>query len=66
VARDWHHLFLTDGAPALTEDAPDPGEGDRRRGFFGRLRDSMRKTREALAAWPGRSRRCRSRSWPPS
>jgi fused signal recognition particle receptor len=50
VARDWHHLFLTDGTPPLTEDAPDPGAGDRRRGFFSRLRDSMRKTREALAA----------------
>jgi fused signal recognition particle receptor len=50
VARDWHHLFLTDGAPPLPEDEPDPGAGDRRRGFFSRLRDSMRKTREALAA----------------
>src|SRR5919106_2186509 len=50
MARDWHHLFLTDGAAALAEDAPDPGAPERRRGFIGRLRDSMRKTREALAA----------------
>jgi fused signal recognition particle receptor len=51
VARDWHHLFITDGGGALVADAPDPGEGEeRRRGFFGRLRESMRKTREALAA----------------
>jgi len=50
VARDWHHLFVTDGR-SFEEDAPDPGLGEeRRRGFFGRLRDSMRKTREALAA----------------
>ena len=50
VARDWHHLFVTDGR-SFEEDAPDPGQGEeRRRGFFGRLRESMRKTREALAA----------------
>jgi fused signal recognition particle receptor len=49
MARDWHHLFVTDGG-ALEPDAPDPGEPERRRGFFGRLRESMRKTREALAA----------------
>ena len=50
MARDWHHLFVTDGR-SFDEDAPDPGEGEeRRRGFFGRLRESMRKTREALAA----------------
>jgi fused signal recognition particle receptor len=50
VARDWHHLFLTDGASPLPEDEPDPGAPERRRGFLSRLRDSMRKTREALAA----------------
>ena len=49
MARDWHHLFITH-VGALEPDSPDPGEGERRRGFFGRLRDSMRKTREALAA----------------
>src|SRR3954451_8780357 len=49
VARDWHELFLTDGGHAVADTA-DPGEPERRRGFFGRLRESMRKTREALAA----------------
>ena len=49
MARDWHELFLTHGGHAV-EDAPDPGAPERRRGFFGRLRESMRKTREALAA----------------
>ena len=50
MARDWHHLFITHGE-TVAPDAPDPGEGEKRRpGFFGRLRDSMRKTREALAA----------------
>ena len=49
VARDWHHLFITDGG-AMVADAPDPGEPERRPRFFGRLRESMRKTREALAA----------------
>jgi fused signal recognition particle receptor len=49
MARDWHHLFITDGA-ARVEDAPDPGAPERRRGFIGRLRDSLRKSREALAA----------------
>ncbi len=49
MARDWHHLFLTDGT-TVEPDAPDPGAGEGRRGFFGRLRDSMRRTREALTA----------------
>ncbi len=49
MARDWHHLFITHGE-TVAPDAPDPGEGERRQGFFGRLRSSMRKTREALAA----------------
>jgi fused signal recognition particle receptor len=49
VARTWQQLFETgDGeAPAA------PGEGqeqEERRGFFGRLRDNMSKTRQALGA----------------
>jgi fused signal recognition particle receptor len=53
MARDWNELFLTrDGAGAP---APAPGTHGREteeqhRGFFRRLRDNMRKTREALAA----------------
>ena len=49
MARDWQDLFLLDGgAPAPAE--PEPEREERRRGFFRRLRDNMRKTREALAA----------------
>jgi fused signal recognition particle receptor len=47
MARDWTELFLTDG------DVPTPEPEQRReerRGFFRRLRDNMRKTREALSA----------------
>src|SRR3954467_12947897 len=50
MARDWTELFLTDG-PVPAAAAATPGEGEaRRRGFFRRLRENMRKTREALAA----------------
>jgi len=46
MARDWHELFLTaNGA------GPRPAEPEReeqRRGFFRRMRENMRKTREAL------------------
>jgi fused signal recognition particle receptor len=49
MARDWYDLFLLDHGPA----APTPSEPEReerRRGFFRRLRENMRKTREALTA----------------
>ena len=49
MARDWTDLFLTDGpvpsAAVAEEESP-----EHRRGFFRRLRENMRKTREALAA----------------
>jgi fused signal recognition particle receptor len=48
MARDWHDVFITDGAApaaaAPTEDEP------ARRGFFSRLRDNLGKTRAALTA----------------
>src|SRR5687768_5402192 len=48
MARDWTDLFLTDGPlPAAAEAEADP---EQRRGFFRRLRENMRKTREALTA----------------
>ncbi len=53
MARSWRELFvLPDEAEASTSDGgaseePDP---ERRRGFFRRLRDNMRKSREALGA----------------
>ena len=53
MARSWRELFvLPDEAEDPTPDGgtseePDP---ERRRGFFRRLRDNMRKSREALGA----------------
>jgi fused signal recognition particle receptor len=47
MARDWRDLFIVDGeAPpeAATESAGD----ERRRGMFRRLRENLRKTRQAL------------------
>jgi fused signal recognition particle receptor len=50
MARDWQDLFvLHDGAPAPPPE-PEPEREERRRGIFRRLRENMRKTREALAA----------------
>jgi fused signal recognition particle receptor len=50
MARDWFDLFLLDGdrpAGALPEEAE---RAEERRGFFKRLRENMKKTREALQA----------------
>jgi fused signal recognition particle receptor len=50
MARDWTELFITrDGsvATAADEEATQP---ERRAGFFRRLRENMRKTREALTS----------------
>jgi fused signal recognition particle receptor len=45
VARDWRDLFIIDGeAPS----EPTPDAEKRRSGMFRRLRDNMRKTRQAL------------------
>jgi fused signal recognition particle receptor len=49
MARDWQDLFITrDGAAPAAEDTPQ--ETEKRRGFFRRLRDNMRKTREAMTS----------------
>jgi fused signal recognition particle receptor len=49
MARDWYDLFLLDhGAPLPAP--PEPEREERRRGFFRRMRENMRKTREALQA----------------
>ena len=49
MARDWYDLFTLDhGAPAPAPDEPEREE--KRRGFFRRMRENMRKTREALQA----------------
>ena len=49
MARDWTDLFLTDG-PVPAAAAAEEMSPEHRRGFFRRLRENMRKTREALAA----------------
>ena len=51
MARDWRDLFTVDGASPrgrdlISEDAPAAQE--RRRGMFRRLRENLRKTRQAL------------------
>jgi fused signal recognition particle receptor len=50
MARDWRDLFIVDGAPppASAEAAPETQE--RRRGMFRRLRENLRKTRQALTS----------------
>ena len=48
MARSWSDLFITNGASPAAEPEPEPEE--RRRGFFGRLRENLSKTREALGA----------------
>jgi fused signal recognition particle receptor len=49
MARDWQDLFVLNGGPPVAAE-PEPEREERRRGFFSRLRENMRKTREALAA----------------
>ncbi len=48
MARDWRDLFIVDGAPP-PEEGGEPVKEERRRGMFRRLRENMRKTRQALA-----------------
>src|ERR1700722_908839 len=47
MARDWRDLFIVDGAPPPV-DADEPEVQERRIGRFRRLRESLRKTRQAL------------------
>jgi fused signal recognition particle receptor len=53
MARDWNDLFVVNGAPAGTAAAPGADAeasetSDRRVGRFRRLRENLRKTRQAL------------------
>jgi fused signal recognition particle receptor len=50
MARDWQELFITRDGAVATAAADEPEQGERRRGFFKRLRENMRKTREALTS----------------
>jgi fused signal recognition particle receptor len=47
MARDWRDLFIVDGAPA-PEAQSAPEAEQRRGGMFRRLRENLRKTRQAL------------------
>ena len=47
MARDWRDLFIIDG---LSAEALTPGVETRRGGMFRRLRENMRKTRQALTS----------------
>jgi fused signal recognition particle receptor len=50
MARDWQDLFIVEDASGAARDAaPEPASGDEpRAGRFKRLRDSLRRTRQAL------------------
>jgi fused signal recognition particle receptor len=50
VARDWRDLFIVDGAPPASESDEAPATQERRRGMFRRLRENLRKTRQALTS----------------
>ena len=50
MAREWSELFIVDGTGARQR-APEDGEGgERRGGRFRRLRENLRRTRQALTA----------------
>src|SRR5437588_3142807 len=48
MARDWRDLFILDGGAPAPEAAPEVET--RRRGRFRRLRENLRKTRQALTS----------------
>ncbi len=50
MARDWQDLFITRAGGVATAEAEAPEQQEQRRGFFRRLRENMRKTREALTS----------------
>jgi fused signal recognition particle receptor len=51
MARDWTDLFLADGSPVQAGDPADGEDGAKKRvGRVRRLRENMRKTRQALAS----------------
>ncbi|MGZ4219069.1 MAG: signal recognition particle-docking protein FtsY [Solirubrobacteraceae bacterium] len=49
MARDWRDLFIVDSAPA-PDAQPAPEAEQRRGGMFRRLRENLRKTRQALTS----------------
>jgi fused signal recognition particle receptor len=51
MAREWADLFVADpAAPAAPAAEPEPVAAEKRRGRFSRLRENLRKTRQALGA----------------
>jgi fused signal recognition particle receptor len=53
MARDWSDLFIagaSDRVGQVEETAPTQAETEERRGMFSRLRENLRKTRQALGA----------------
>ena len=51
LSREWNELFVVGGEPvAVALDGGLEEGGERKRGFFRRLRENMSKTREALGA----------------
>jgi fused signal recognition particle receptor len=49
VARDWQDLFIVPGSSAVA-DEPAAAEEEKRAGRFRRLRENLRRTRQALAS----------------
>src|SRR6201996_9149187 len=49
MARDWRDLFIVYGGPPPESEAA-PESQERRRGMFRRLRENLRKTRQALTS----------------
>jgi fused signal recognition particle receptor len=50
MAREWQDLFIVDGAGSSAPPALKPEPEERRMGRFRRLRESLRKTRQALTS----------------
>jgi fused signal recognition particle receptor len=50
MARDWRDLFIIGDGGVATAEADAPEQQEKRRGFFKRLRENMRRTREALTS----------------
>ncbi len=50
MPRDWSDLFILNGGSAPADRGAEPGPEQRRVGRFRRLRDNLRKTRQALTS----------------
>jgi fused signal recognition particle receptor len=50
MAREWSEVFIVDGAAPVPQATAEPDPEQSRAGRFRRLRESLRKTRQALAS----------------